>query len=154
MGISYFTIDRHKIGYLLARTGSAGVFGKAARDISGLVTETETPYPEGIFATSVLVTGTDEAGNDFEVITGATGDSGKRVEIDTTIINSKELATGVGSAYSGALSRKTRGLEVTVVDTEAHRVMDLVKFEGVRYRVVEVSSAADEHEQNLRLIEV
>ena len=107
------------------------------------------------YSTSVVAMGTDRNGDDIERIAGDTGDSSRRAEVDSKLIQTAATAVAVASKYYAWLSRERKESDVTVDETEPRaRPLDIRRMGGVTYQVIGADTELEAREQSLRLVEV
>jgi hypothetical protein len=151
--LSVVTVDHFRVGYFLSRQTQLSQ-GPGPFELDTPLSR-ETRQLSEQFRTSVKVTGKTEQGEDIEIIGGDTGESQRRLELDSDLITTSSLAQAVAEAYSAFLSRIRREEQVTIQeDGELLAPLRWVVLDGIEYQVMEAETDVLERVQDLRLIEV
>jgi hypothetical protein len=107
------------------------------------------------YRTAVKVTGEEEGGGAIEVITGETGESARRLDVDGKLITTASLAQAIGILYSGFYGRKVPEERVTVEESgRIVRPLEAVFLDGIAHRVLEEDFDPMDREQDLTLVKV
>jgi len=107
------------------------------------------------FRKSAKITGRDEAGNAISLVAGESGDSARRLELNSNLISTLALLQAIGSMMVAFFGQVRIEENVTISeDGTILRPLDERLLDGVRYMVVEAETGLSEREQDLRLFEV
>ena len=152
--LTYVEVDELKFGTLTSRAIEADQSRRQTVDVGVPVSRRSWLLWEQ-YRTSVLVSGTDQAGNKLEVTAGDTGASARRLEISGDFITSGGLADAIGRAYVSFFSRLRTQDELDVVES-GNIVMPLmyISMDGHSYLVQKASAAiAEKRTQRLTVVE-
>lgn len=151
LSLSYLGVDQHKVGKLQGRSAGAGV----ARELPTPDEHVSVPASEKHYKASVKVTGEQDDGTKIEEIRGDTGDSAHRLSLESPLITTVPVAQAVGDSYAGIYSTIRRLDQVELGEQEdAFHILDLITYQGKRYRCIEAETELEGREQSLTLLEL
>ena len=154
MTVSYVNVDVNSIGTVRQRSYLSSAKRRRLPDIGRPLSRISRLLWE-FYRTSVKVTGRTESGTAIEVITGKTGDSAKRLDLDGAWITTRALATAIGDAHSEFLSVQRGQEDVTIAESdEPIHVLQNVRMANRSYLAVSCTNDTKARQFDLRLVEV
>jgi len=151
VSLAYVTVDRFKAGHLKSR---ANVAAEPQEELPVPIERETIPVWEA-YRKSAKITGRDEAGNAISLVAGESGDSARRLELNSNLISTLALLQAIGSMMVAFFGQVRIEENVTISeDGTILRPLDERLLDGVRYMVVEAETGLSEREQDLRLFEV
>lgn len=151
--MSYLEVDENKVGTLRGRASEDAERKLQPVVVSRPLEMEEWPVFE-FFRTSCLVTGRTEDGEDIEEVVGDTGDSARRLEIDSALITTPALAQTIGLQYVSFLGVPRRQAEIVIEESnDLIRPSEYIDLDGTLWLVVEASLDAKRREYRLRALE-
>ena len=151
---SWFQVDASRSAAFVARTAVGSPSTLQVRELEAPIAATETPFPVASYATQVTVSGQAADGSGFEVVRGNPAPGARDLELESRFIRSEQLAGALGDQLVAYTSQQRGELDVTVIAERPYHVLQLVRFEGVLYRVTRVRRDIQAGTQALELVEV
>lgn len=153
IAVAYVSVDHNRIGIFRGRSNLVSKREVDRIELQTPIERESMPVTE-LYRSSVAVVWVDSLGEDRETIRGDTGDSQRRLSIESRLVTNAIIAEAVASAYAALLSVVRGEEQVTVPEgTELVRPLTQVVLEGRTYDVLEATSDLEDEEQELRLVE-